>query len=181
VQSVELAGSRAGGSATPLSDWDFLVETDDLDMLSAALPKLVGPLEPLVEQWDPLADHATYMLILRGPLRVDLIFPGERAERRPPWELRPETLAAIDSHFWDWILWLAAKRARGLDELVRDELAKMHGFLLGPLGVDAPPATMDEALDLYLIASKHAEERLGIGVSRALREEVLPAVRSTSG
>jgi len=50
VRRVALAGSRAGGTATPLSDWDFSVETDDLAALSQALPELTGPLDPLAEQ-----------------------------------------------------------------------------------------------------------------------------------
>jgi predicted nucleotidyltransferase len=174
VRRVELAGSRAAGTPTPLSDWDFVVETDDLDALSAALPELVAPLEPLAEQWDPLGEPPAYMLILRGPQKFDLIFPREPVAKRPPWEVRAETLAAIDDHFWDWILWLAAKRARGREELVREELVKMHGFLLGPFGVDSAPGTIEEAIDGYLAASSAIERRLGVTVPRALRDEVLP-------
>jgi hypothetical protein len=178
IGRVDLAGSRATGSTTPLSDWDFVVATDDFPTLAEALPELVEPLVPLAEQWDPLAECATYMLMLRGPAKVDLIFPHEPAERASPWQVRPETLAAIDAHFWDWILWLAAKRARGRDELIRAELEKMHGFLLGPLGVQAVPEELEEAVVLYLSASRAAERQLGVAVPRALRDEVLPAVRT---
>jgi hypothetical protein len=136
VRSVELVGSRARGSPTALSDWDFGVETDDLAALKPALPGLVAPLEPLAEQWDPLGEPPTYMLVVRGPVKIDLIFSHEAVPQRPPWRVGPDTLAALDAHFWDWILWLAAKRAGGRDELVRGELKKMHGFLLGPLAGD---------------------------------------------
>jgi hypothetical protein len=177
VRRVELAGSRAAGTPTAHSDWDFVLETDDLAALARALPDLVAPLQPLAEQWDPLGEPPAYMLILRGPQKLDLIFPREPVDPRPPWEVRPDTLAAIDAHFWDWILWLAAKRGRGRDELVRDELAKMQGFLLCPLGVSVAPAGLEEAVDAYLSAAAEAERRLALQVPRALREEVLPAIR----
>jgi hypothetical protein len=90
--------------------------------------------------------------------------------------VRPETLSSIDTHFWDWLLWLAAKRARGREELIREELAKMHGFLLAPLGVRAAPMTLEEAVALYLPALRKAERRLGVEVPGRLRDEVLPAV-----
>jgi hypothetical protein len=176
VRRVELVGSRARGTPTALSDWDFGVETDDLAALMPALPKLVAPLEPLAEQWDPLGEPPSYMLVVRGPVKIDLIFFHETVPHRPPWRVGPDTLAALDAHFWDWILWLAAKSAGGRDELVRDELKKMHGFLLGPLGVEAAPATIGEAVGTYLSASGEAERALGIEIPRALRDEVLPAV-----
>ncbi len=177
VRRVELVGSRAAGTATPLSDWDFAVETSDLDTLARALPELVAPLEPLAQQWDPLGQHPTYMLMLRGPTKIDFIFSGEPMEERPPWQVSADTLAALDAHFWDWILWLAAKRARGRAELVSTELEKMHGFLLGPLGVEAVPATIEDAVDEYLAALDVAERRFGISLQRTLQHEVLRALR----
>jgi hypothetical protein len=177
VRRVELVGSRAARTATPLSDWDFAVETSDLDTLARALPELVAPLEPLAQQWDPLGQHPTYMLMLRGPTKIDFIFSGEPMEERPPWQVSADTLAALDAHFWDWILWLAAKHARGRAGLVSKELEKMHGFLLGPLGVEAVPATIEEAVDEYLAALDVAERRFGISVPRTLQHEVLPALR----
>jgi Nucleotidyltransferase domain len=176
VTRVELVGSRARGTPTALSDWDFGVETDDLAAVKPALPGLVAPLEPLAEQWDPLGEPPSYMLVVRGPVKIDLIFSHEAVPQRPPWRVGPDTLAALDAHFWDWILWLAAKRAGGRDELVRGELKKMHGFLLGPLGVDAAPETIAEAVGAYLSASGEAERRFGMEVPRALRDEVLPAL-----
>jgi hypothetical protein len=176
VHRVELAGSRAAGTATRLSDWDFAVETDDFAGLADALPALVAPLEPLAQQWDPLGEHPTYMLTLRGATKIDLIFSAEPMRERPPWEVSAETLVALDAHFWDWILWLAAKRAGGRAELVRTELEKMHGFLLGPLGAEVTPTTIDEAVAAYLAASAEAEQQLEVEIPRALRDEVLPAL-----
>jgi hypothetical protein len=177
VGRAELAGSRAAGTATPLSDWDFAVETSDLDALARALPELVAPLEPLAQQWDPLGEHPTYMLMLRGPTKIDFIFSREPMQARPPWQVSADTLVALDAHFWDWILWLAAKRAGGRAELVSAELEKMHGFLLGPLGIEGAPATIEEAVDVYLAGLEAAERRFGISVPRALQHEVLRALR----
>jgi hypothetical protein len=176
VRRVELVGSRARGTPTALSDWDFGVETDDLAALEPALPGLVAPLEPLAEQWDPLGEPPSYMLVLRGPVKLDLIFFHETVPHRPPWRVGPDTLVALDAHFWDWILWLAAKRARRREELVLDELKKMHSFLLRPLGVDAAPATIEEAVGAYLSASAEVERGLGMKAPRALRDEVMPAL-----
>ena len=37
VEKVELVGSRAAGTAVTLSDWDFLVATDDFDAVAQAI------------------------------------------------------------------------------------------------------------------------------------------------
>ena len=77
VRAVELVGSRAGGSPTPLSDWDFVVVTERFDEVARALPALVAELEPLGQQWDRISAYPCYMLLLAGPVKVDLIFPDE--------------------------------------------------------------------------------------------------------
>lgn len=41
ITSLELVGSRARSDATELSDWDFLVETDDVDAVAADVEALV--------------------------------------------------------------------------------------------------------------------------------------------
>ena len=38
IRAVELVGSRAGGSPTPLSDWDFVIVTERFDEVARALP-----------------------------------------------------------------------------------------------------------------------------------------------
>src|SRR4029453_4725945 len=129
---LEVAGSRAHGSPTPLSDWDFVVVTDRFDDVARALPSLVTPLDPLAQQWDRITDYPRYMLMPEGPVKVDLIFPDEPYESLPPWTVSADTLDRIDQHFWDWILWLASKREKGQDELLRRELVKMRDHLLGP-------------------------------------------------
>jgi hypothetical protein len=176
VKAVELAGSRAEGRATELSDWDFLVATDRFEDLVSDLPGLVAELEPLAQQWDRLSPSWCYMLILRGPVKVDLIFPDEPHLDDPPWRPDRENLAALDAHFWDWMLWLSSKQASGKDELVAGELEKLFGHLLGPLGVTARPSAIGEAVDAYREAREQLEAKLGVTVPRDLEKAVAPAL-----
>jgi hypothetical protein len=178
VRSVELVGSRVTGSATSLSDWDFEVKTDDFGAVARALPGLVSPLRPLAQQWDRISDYPCYMLMLTGPVKVDLIFPGEPYESLPPWTVSVETLDAIDQHFWDWILWLASKHEKGKDELVRRELEKMSAHLLRPLGAQAVPDSIYAALEGYRNARHEREREFGVEISRRREREVLPAISS---
>jgi hypothetical protein len=175
VLTVELVGSRATGSPTSLSDWDFEVMTDGFDAVARELPAMVAELEPLAQQWDRISEYPCYMLMLRGAVKVDLIFPGEPYESLPPWTVTTETIDGVDRHFWDWILWLASKREKGQDELVRRELVKMSEHLLRPLGVDRVPGSIEAAFDDYRFARD--ERELGVEVSRRLEREVLPALR----
>jgi hypothetical protein len=179
VLSVELVGSRATGSPTPLSDWDFEVMTDGFDAVARELPAMVAELEPLAQQWDRISEYPCYMLMLIGPVKVDLIFPGEPYESLPPWTVTAETMDGIDRHFWDWILWLASKREKGQEELVRRELAKMSEHLLRPLGADRVPGSIEAALETYRFARDQREREFGVEVPRRLEREVLPALRPT--
>ena len=171
VQRVELVGSRAAGSAVALSDWDFLVETDDFDAVVQALPELVEPLRPLARQWDPLGECPCYMLMLTGAVKVDLIF-DRGYEQAPPWVVTPQTLPQIDAHFWDWVLWLGAKRAAGKHELLQSELDKLSVHLLTALGVEERPVSLEDAVSRYCLALSEAENRLGVRVSPRLATDV---------
>ena len=177
VQRVVLVGSRADGEPTALSDWDFRIHTTKPSEVARDLPELVAPLQPMAAQWDRLGEHATYMLMLPGPIKIDL-FPGdERRELQPPWEPSRANLAAVDAHFWDWILWLGGKSLAGNAEIVADELAQMRRHLLGPLGVTSVPATVRDAVDEYRRARDRLEERWGIAVPRRLGDDVAAALR----
>ena len=176
VQAVELVGSRATGTPTPLSDWDFVVVTERFDEVARALPALVAELEPLAQQWDRISTYPCYMLMLAGPVKVDLIFPDEPFESLPPWTVSAETLDGIDQHFWDWILWLASKREKREDELVRSELIKMRDHLLGPLGADRAPSSIESAVQAYRAARDEREREFGVEVSRRREHEVLPVL-----
>ena len=173
VRSVRLVGSRLRGDATPLSDWDFAVEATDFASLAAQLPDLVRPLSPLAQQWDPLSENdRCYMLMLQGPHKVDLIFDLPH-DPEPPWIVAPETIAAVDAHFWDWILWIAAKTlAGGKESLVRAELEKMSRHVLAPMGASAPALSVEAAVASYRAALAKQERRLGVHVSCELGDEV---------
>lgn len=179
VNSVRLVGSRAEGRAHALSDWDLFVETDAFEAVAAALPGLLAPLDPLAAQWDRLSEEATYyMLVLPGALKVDLVF--DRPPRlEPPWEVRADTLAALDAHFWDWLLWLGGKQLAGDAELARSFLGGlMHEHLLDPLGVAEAPATLPDAAERYLAARADRERELGVEVDRRLGDAVTARLRS---
>jgi predicted nucleotidyltransferase len=176
VVRIELVGSRARGDATALSDWDFRIDTTDGAALAHDLPALAAALEPLAAQWDRLTERATYMLVLPGAIKVD-VFPGdERRAIEPPWEPGAANLVAIDAHFWDWTLWLGGKVLAEKIDVVADELTKMHGHLLGPLGVPEPPSTVDSAVGAYRLARDRRERGWGISVSRRLGDEVATAL-----
>jgi hypothetical protein len=176
IRGVELVGSRADGSPTRLSDWDFVVVTDGFDDVARALPELVTPLDPLAQQWDRISAYPCYMLMLEGPVKVDLIFPDEPYESLPPWTVTAETLDGIDQHVWDWILWLASKREKGQDDLVGRELVKMRDHLLRPMGVNQVPRSIEDAAGRYRSARDEREREFGIRVTRRREREVLPVL-----
>jgi predicted nucleotidyltransferase len=176
VRRIELVGSRAEGRATRWSDWDFGVQTSDFAVLAEALPELLAPLKPLVQQWDRLSSEQCWMLILSGPVKVDLIFREEAHVKEGPWRVEPETLPGIDDHFWDWMLWLRSKEAAGKDDLVAAELDKLFGHLLVPLGAERAPSSVSDAVAVYRAARDRAERRFGTAVSRRVELEVAPAL-----
>jgi hypothetical protein len=145
-------------------------------VLARALPELLAPFDPLVQQWDPLSATWCWMLILRGPVKVDLIFPAEPHEAEPPWEPTAQNLSAIDDHFWDWMLWLEGKEGGGNRELVGSELQKLFSHLLEPLGVERAPDSIFEALESYRAARDRLERHFGRTVRRDLEAEVVPAL-----
>ena len=144
VVGVELVGSRAAGTAGPLSDCDFVVRADDLDAVLDDLPAIVTPLDPLAQQWDRLGppDYSCYMLMLRGPVKIDLILPDLPHRSAPRWEATAADLPAIDAHAWDWLLWMASKRQGGSDEVVREQLDLLHEHLLVPSASPRRPRTI---------------------------------------
>jgi hypothetical protein len=177
VQSVHLVGSRQARTAGLLSDWDFAVEVTDFATVSVTLPKLVAPLHPLVQQWDPLSTHQSYMLILPGPAKVDLLFDRPH-QPQPPWDVRADTLQDIDNHFWDWLYWLCSKQLAGKHSVVAEEFTKMARHLLSPLGAASVPKTVEQAVSLYVEARETAEGRHTMAVSRHLEREIRVGLRA---
>jgi hypothetical protein len=118
-------------------DWDFLIDADNFAAVAADLPALCAPLDPIAQQWDRLSFRYCWMLILRGPTKIDLIFGDQPHQQQPPWEPIRDNLTAIDRDFWDWTLWLAGKEAAGQEHLVASELGsalleKRSQHLLAP-------------------------------------------------
>jgi hypothetical protein len=106
---------------------------------------------------------------------VDLIF-DHRHFAEPPWVVTKQSLSQIDSHFWDWIFWLAGKQLKGESVLVQEELSSMHEHLLAPLGVTDAPGTIAQAVDAYMLGRSGAEERLSVAGSRTLDKAFLPVL-----
>lgn len=173
VQRVELAGSRSRGEHAELSDWDFAVTTTDFAAVARDMPALVAPLEPLGEQWEPLGHFPVYQVLLHGPVKLEYLFLDERQQAAPPVVVSAETLGAIDTHFWDWIWWLATKASIGRDDLVAEHLPQLHAHLLRPLGVSTPPPDIDAAIHAYAAR----RDALGVTVPRALEDAIRGAIR----
>jgi hypothetical protein len=122
-----------------------------------------------------LSPDYCWMLTLGGPVKVDLIFPDEPHAIEPPWQPTPENLAAIDAHFWDWMLWLSSKEAAGKDTVVTAELDKLFDHLLAPLGLNRRPSSIAEAITAYRDARDRAEREFDVAVTRNLEQAVAPA------
>ena len=174
VQEVRLVGSRAEGRANARSDWDFVVETDDFQAVAPAMAKLCEPLAPMAQQRDRLSDTFCWMVIVRGPHKLDFIF-SEPHEHEPPWQPDATNLDAIDAHFWDWVVWLSSKVAAGKSELVDHELEKMWTHLLRPMVAEMRPRSLDDAVTVYLAARRRLERDFGVDVARDLEGEVRSA------
>jgi hypothetical protein len=181
VTGLEFAGSRSRGTHQELSDWDFAVETFDFGAVARDMPRLVAPLEPLGEQWEPLGHFPVYQVLLRGPTKVEYLFLNEVQDPRPSMRPSPETLAAINTHFWDWIWWLITKASAGRQDLVAEHMPQMYAHLLRPMGIAAAPASIDEAISAFVARRDALEHEYGVCLPRALEDEVLNAKRRVSG
>lgn len=176
VRSIQLVGSRAESRATDQSDWDFCIRTDDFDALASELPQLFAPFAPLAQQWDRFGTYRCWMLMLPGPVKVELLFPDQPQEPKPPWVVSAENLAAIDRQFWDWTLWASGKEAAGKSDLVAAELQMLFDHLLAPLGAEQPSRSVADAIDNYRALRRRAEDRFDVQVPRRLEAEVVASL-----
>jgi len=168
VARVELAGSRSRGTHAELSDWDFAVTCDDFAAVARDMPALVAELEPLGEQWEPVGHLPVYQLLLRGPVKVEYLFLDEVQDPFPPLVPSVDTIRAIDTHFWDWIWWIATKASIGRDDLVAEHLPQLWERLLRPLGVRVVPRDINAAIRAFV----PRRDAFGVAVKRALEREV---------
>src|SRR5262245_46909362 len=166
VTGVEFAGSRSRGTHHELSDWDLAVTSSDFAALARDMPAIVAPLEPLGEQWEPMGHFPVYQVLLRGPTKLEYLFLDETQEAAPPVRPGPETLAAINTHLWDWIWWLITKDAAGRADLVAEHLPQLHEHLLRPLGVEAEPDGIDAAIAAFVLRRDALEREYGVSVPR---------------
>jgi hypothetical protein len=176
VSAVVLGGSRARKTATELSDWDIYLEGDPERMMEE-IPPLIASFGPLAAFWEPLAEPAGYMVVMDGPTKVDIFPVGATRQVQPPWVPSADTLASIDAHFWDWTLWLGGKALHGEQRLVADELAKMHQFLLEPLGAASVPTSLGEAVASYRRARMRAANAFGVIIHEELGRQVSEALQ----
>jgi predicted nucleotidyltransferase len=176
VHDVKLAGSAAAGDRTPLSDWDFELDVNDEGVLDA-LEHALQQLTVLALFWDPLSARATLIVIMDGPIKVDVIVPAMRNPHpMSRWTVTAETLPRIDAHFWDWTLWLSAKQLRGQADLVGTELTKMWDALLEPMGAITPTHGVAEAVGAYVVARDEREYELGVPLDHHLEHQVRSAL-----
>jgi hypothetical protein len=173
VTGVEFAGSRSRGTHHELSDWDFAIETSDFGAVAQDMPALVAALEPLGEQWEPLGHFPAYQVLARGPTKIEYLFLGQVQDAKPPVRPAPESLGAINTHFWDWIWWLVTKDAAGRDDLVAEHMPQLYAHLLRPMGITAPPDSIDAAIAAFVGRRDELEHEYGISLPRALETEVL--------
>jgi hypothetical protein len=176
VSHVELAGSRSRGTHEQLSDWDFAVTTSDFAAVASDLPALIAPLHPLGQQWEPLGPFPVYQVLLPGPTKVEYLFRDHSQQVMPAVKPGPATLAAINTHFWDWIWWIATK-ASSWQHLVTAHLGQLFGHLLRPLNVTEAGADLGAAIDVFVNRRDELERDYGTTVSRALEEEVRAGIR----
>jgi len=176
VRRVALVGSRHAGDPTLLSDWDFEVALDDA-VAADALADHVAALPALAVFWDPLSTRATLIVLLDGPIKIDLIV-ADRGNPHPVdrWDVNPGSLPMIDVHFWDWILWLGSKRLRGETDLVREELDKMWNALLQPIGAPRRVVDVAEATNAYVVARRVQERKLRVQLDHRLERQVTAAL-----
>lgn len=178
IQGLALVGSRADDDPTPLSDWDLEVTTDDFQAAAVGIIEAAAALQPLAVFFDPLGTRPNLTVILDGPVKVDLIFPDTPFEPAPAWEATDQTLTKIDWHFWDWTLWLAAKRLRGLDDLVDFSLEDQFAFVLEPMGVSQQPTSIEAAMDAYEEAREKKAAELGVEVDPTFGHQVREAIHA---
>jgi hypothetical protein len=181
VTGAEFAGSRSRGEHHELSDWDVAVQTTDFAAVARDMPALVAPLEPIGQQWEPMGHFPVYQVMLRGPTKLEYLFLDESQQAMPAPEPGPDTLGAIDTHFWDWIWWLISKDAAGRGDLVAEHMPQLHAHLLRPLGIADEPDGIDAAIAAFVARRDALEREYGISVPRALEDEVMAGNRRVRG
>ena len=177
VTGAGFAGSRSRGEHDELSDWDVSVQTSDFAAVARGMPALVAPLEPIGEQWEPTGRFPVYQVMLRGPTKLEYLFLDESQDAMPAPVPGPDTLGAINTHFWDWVWWLITKGAAGRHDLVAEHMPQLHEHVLRPLGIAAVLVGIDAAIAAFVAGRDALEREYGITVPRELEDEVQAGYR----
>src|SRR5204863_3839056 len=93
-------------------------------------------------------------------------------EPLPPPKPSKDTLAAINTHFWDWSWWLATKASIGRSDLVAEHMPQLYAHLLRPIGVSTVPRSIESAIEAFVGRRNALEQEFGVSVDRALETEV---------
>jgi hypothetical protein len=152
------------------------VTTSNFAAVARDLPALIAPL-PAWPAVGALRSRPVYQVLLPGPTKIEYLFLDQSQQAMPAPKPGPATLDAINTHFWDWIWWIATKAAIGRNDLVAEHLPQLFGRLLRPIGVTEPPADIAAAVDTFISRRDELERDDGIAVSRALEEEVRAGIR----
>ena len=75
-----------------------------------------------------------------------------------------ETLDAINTHFWDWLWWIATKASIGKNDRVREHLTQLFGHLLRPIGFTEPPVDIAAAIHAFVNRRDELEQDYGVTV-----------------
>ena len=120
----------------------------------------------------PMGHFPVYQVLLRGPTKIEYLFLDRSQDPLPPLEPSGDTLPAINTHFWDWIWWLATKSSVGRNDLVAENLPQLHAHLLRPMGVAIAPESIDAAIEAFVARRDALERDYGVSVPRPLEDEV---------
>jgi hypothetical protein len=116
------------------------------------------------------------MLVLPGPVKVEMHFRISRRSAGYPWVATAESLGAINRQFWDWVLWASGKEAAGKTDVVATELWMLFDHLVAPLGGDRSLISVADAIDTYRRVRTQAEEHFDVSVARRLAAEIVASL-----
>ena len=119
-------------------------------------------------------------VLLRGPTKIEYLFLHHEQQPLQPPIPSEATLSAINTHFWDWIWWLATKASIRRDDLVSEHLPHLYGHLLRPMGIETVPASIDDAINAFVARRNALEQEYAVLVPRALEDEVRRGIRRIS-
>jgi len=121
------------------------------------------------------------MVVVTGPIKIDLFLGDPRHEVEEPWTALPATPSTRSTATSGiGLCGLAGRFSAGTTSSSSESWQKMHHHLLGPVGVAAPAATLAAAVDDYLRARARLERHWHMTVAQELGEEVVAGLQRHS-